>query len=106
MLKTIPFSNVLDYYERKQPDGHWFDRDTLRFFGSRLPSIAYETNAGLLFITSERDFDGQRRYYNVRRQTVDGHIKTVGPFNEYRTRAEALNAIKQLHAQAASEVSQ
>ena len=95
-MKSIPFQEVRDYYERTRPEGHWFDRDTLRFFGSRLPKVAYETNAGLLFISSELDFDRARRYFNVRRQSVDGDIKTAGKFNEYRTRAEALNAIRNL----------
>lgn len=98
-INTIDFSDVRDYYERNQ-NGHWFDAKTLKFFGSRLPKVAYETNAGILFISSELDFSGERRYYNVRRQAVDGDIKTVGRFNEFRTRAEALNAIKELHAAA------
>jgi hypothetical protein len=96
-MKKIDFSEVREYYERTRPEGHWFDAKTLKFFGSRLPSIAYETNAGLLFISSELDFNRERRYYNVRRQEVNGDIKTVGTFNSYRTRAEALNAIKELH---------
>ena len=96
-ITTIDFDDVRDFYHRNQPDGHWFDQKTLKFFGSRLPKVAYETNAGLLFISSELDFNHERRYYNVRRQTVSGKIETVGQFNSYRTRAEALNAIRQLH---------
>jgi hypothetical protein len=60
-MKTIPFSDVREFYQRTHPDGHWFDTATLRFFGSRLPSIAYETTAGVLFISSELDFDRVRR---------------------------------------------
>lgn len=101
-MKTIPFSNVREFYARNRPDGHWFDADTVRFFGSRLPSIAYETNAGVLFISSELDFDRERRYYNVRRQKVNGDIDTIGKFNEYRSRAEALNAIRNLHKRVAA----
>lgn len=97
-IKTIPFSNVVEYYQRMQPNGHWFDADTKRFFGCRLPSTAYETTAGLLFISSELDFDRVRRYYNVRRQKLTGDIETIGQFNAYRTRAEALNAVRNLHA--------
>lgn len=95
-MKTIPFQNVIEFYERARPAGHWFDAKTLRFFGSRLPKVAYLTNAGVLFISSELDFDRVRRYYNVRRQKVNGDIETVGKFNEYRSRAEALNAARQL----------
>ena len=99
-MKTIDFSDVREYYERQRPEGHWFDAGTLKCFGCRLPKIAYETNAGVLFVSSELDFSGERRYYNVRRQSVNGDIKTVGKFNDYRTRAEAINAIKALDREA------
>ena len=95
-MKTIEFSNVREYYERARPEGPWFDAGTLRLFGCRLPKVAYETQAGLLFVSSELDFSGDRRYYNVRRQLVNGDIETVGRFNDYRTRAEAMAAIRNL----------
>lgn len=97
-IKTIPFSNVVEYYQRLRPEGHWFDAGTKRFFGCRLPKAAFETNAGLLFISSELDFNRERRYYNVRRQKLNGDIETIGEFNAYRTRAEAMNAVRNLHA--------
>jgi hypothetical protein len=34
---------------------HFFDKDTMRYFGSRLLPDVYETKFGTLFITSERD---------------------------------------------------
>jgi hypothetical protein len=95
-MKTIDFSDVREYYERNRPAGHWFDAGTLRLFKCRLPKIAYETTRGVLFISSEADYTGERRYYNVRRQLVDGDIVTLGQFNAYRTRAEAFNAVRQL----------
>ena len=94
-MQTIPFSDVVDYYHRQQPDGHWFDAGTKKFFGCRLPKVAYQTGDGLLFITSENNFDGSRRFYTVRRQSVSGDIKTVGEFQQYKTRADALKAIKE-----------
>jgi hypothetical protein len=95
-MKTIPFTEVRDFYQRNQPDGHWFDADTIRFFKTKLPTIAYETNAGILFVTSEQDPSGVRAY-SVRRQLPSGEIKTVGSFHSYRLRATAVNAIKALH---------
>lgn len=94
-MKSIPFSDVLEY-DALLPNSKFFKPETLKFFKSRLPNVAYETNAGVLFITSEADYTGERRYYNVRRQKVTAQIETVGKFNDYRTRAEALNAIKEL----------
>jgi hypothetical protein len=99
-MKTIPFSEVREFYERNQPDGHWFDAGAIRFFKTRLPKVAYETNAGLLFITSEIDPSGNKRY-SVRRQAVSGDINTVGDFHSHATRAAALAAIKRLHTQGA-----
>jgi hypothetical protein len=99
-MNTIPFTEVREFYERNNPDGHWFDAGAIRFFKTRLPKIAYETNAGLLFITSEVNPSGDKRY-SVRRQAVSGDIKTVGEFHLYKTRDAALAEIKRLHAQGA-----
>lgn len=54
---------------------HFFDKDTMRFFGSRVSETVYPTADGTYFVTSERDkpvylssglslgaWDGQRRY--------------------------------------------
>ena len=97
-INTIDFADVRDYYFRQNPNGHWFDTGTLKCFGSRLPKIAYETEAGVLFISSEWNFNKTQRRFTVRQQRVSGDIKSVaGGFQAYRTRAEALAAIKELH---------
>jgi hypothetical protein len=95
-MKSIPFSNVREFYTRNNPDGHWFDSDTMRFFKTKLPTVAYEGDAGVLFVTSEVDPSGVRAY-SVRRQNVDGTIKTVGAFHSYKTSAAAKAAIAELH---------
>jgi hypothetical protein len=103
-ISTIPFDRVRARYHASNPDGHWFDKETLRFFGSKLPATAFDTPAGILFISSELDFDRARRYYNVRQLTDDGDIKTIGRFNDYRTRAEAKAAIVKLSEEASHVV--
>jgi hypothetical protein len=95
-MKTIRFTEVRDFYKRNQPDGHWFDAGSIRFFKTKLPEIAYETNAGILFITSEVDPSGVKAY-SVRRQLPSGEINTVGSFHSYQSRAAAAKAIKALH---------
>jgi hypothetical protein len=87
-MKTIQFHYVAFKYAETQPDGHWFDKETLRFFKSRLPKVAYETDAGRFFITSEADPSGERRY-TVREQLPNGNIETVGPFHVWKTQAIA-----------------
>ena len=95
-MNTIDFQEVRDYYERNC-GGNWFDKGTLRFWGCRLPRVAYETNAGLLFITCEDNFQRTAKLYSIRRQLVTGKIETVGQFQAYRSRAEALSAIREMH---------
>lgn len=74
---------------------HYFDADTMRFFGSRvLPRVF----GGHLFVTSERSgFDpNSPRRYSVREVFPDGSIDTVGEFNEYATAAAATRAADRL----------
>jgi len=96
-MKTIQMSEVKEFYARSNPNGHWFDRDTVRFFKTKLPRVAYEGNAGVLFVTSETDPSGETAY-SVRRQLPNGDIETVGKFHSYKTSADARAAIKSLHA--------
>ncbi len=95
-IETIPFQNVREFYAQMRPDGHWFEPGSMRFFKTKLPKVAYATDAGLLFITSEVNPSGEKRY-SVRRQKVSGDIDTVGAFHFYPTRQAALAAIKSIH---------
>ena len=97
-IPTIPFEKVREFYTRNQPNGHWFSSNTMRLFRTRLPRIAYETNAGVLFVTSEENSSGDRRY-TIRRQLYNGDIVTVGKFHSFPTRSAALTEIKRLHRQ-------
>lgn len=93
-MKTIPFTEVREFYQRMRPEGHWFDKDTLRFFKSKLPASAYELRTGgIYFVTRETNPSGVSAY-SVRRQTVAGDIATVGDFHSYPTAAAARAAIK------------
>ena len=94
-MKTIPFHQVTDFYSRNQPAGHWFDAASCKFFKTVLPDVAYETTAGVLFITRETNPSGLKRF-SVRRQLVSGEIETVGDFHCYTSKAWALKAITQL----------
>lgn len=97
VIHKIPFQNIRTFYAQMRPDGHWFDAATMRFFKTRLPRVAYATNAGILFITSEVNPSGVKRY-SIRRQGVDGDINTVGEFHGYISRQAAEADIKRLHA--------
>lgn len=93
-FKTIPFSEVREFYVRNQPFGHWFAPETMRFFRTKLPEIAYELpGGGIYFVTSEVSPAGEKRY-TVRRQLHNGDIDTVGLFHSHATRAAAVAAIR------------
>lgn len=84
-------------YEAKRAGSHFFDADTMRFFGSRVLPTVY---GGRYFITSEQDHYGnEAKAYTIRIALADGHIDTVGNFQAYATRAQAVSAVKQLVAE-------
>lgn len=75
---------------------HFFDRDTLRFFRSRIGSRTYVGRDGCIyFVTSERQL-GRARRYTVR-VTVDG--RNIGSVPEFQAFANARTA----HAFAAAQ---
>jgi hypothetical protein len=72
----------------KMKGQHFFDKDTMRFFRSRVLPRVYQGPGGIYFITSEKfvsrwsDYEG-KRLYSVRRfnpKTAD--IGTMGDFNK------------------------
>ena len=89
----MPFKSMSDVRRANKDAGyHWFDSSTLGFFGSHVGRTLY---GGRYFISSEQPPYGPRRY-TVREAEPDGGIETVGGFQQYETRAQALAAIKQL----------
>lgn len=95
-IKSIPFSNVREFYASQRPDGHWFDESSMRFFKTRLPRVAYVLDTGgIYFVTRETSPRGISAY-TVRRQMPDGDIDTVGEFHAYPTPAAARAAIRSL----------
>ena len=73
---------------------HFFDRDTMRFFSSRIESGLYKNRC---FITSENNMDGTERFYNVRRFNEDyTNIETIGEFNTIKTIYGAREVAKEI----------
>lgn len=77
----------------RESGSHYFDADTMRFFGSRVLDTVY---GGRFFVTSERTgFDhNSPRAYTVREFMPDGSIETVGEFNAYATSGAAKTAAR------------
>lgn len=70
---------------------HWFDKDTMRFFGTRISNWDVITG---YFITSEQPPHGPRTY-TLRKADFDtGNVSTIGEFGQYKTMAQARGALK------------
>ncbi len=75
--------------------GHnFFSKEALLFFNS----VAYDDLiGGEFFVTSEQDrFVGGPKMFTIRQARADGTIVTVGEFQAYKTKAQALKAAKKL----------
>ncbi len=65
---------------------HFFDPKTMKFWSSKVGSDIFH---GRFFITSERCGDETRRY-TIREAKPNGHIETVGKFQQFDTPYEAM----------------
>jgi hypothetical protein len=75
-----------------QHGSNWFEPSTMRFFKSRILPTIY---AGRFFITSEDSgIAGYYRAYSIRIARDSGEIATVGEFQGYGDRDEAIRALK------------
>jgi hypothetical protein len=80
---------------------HFFDRDSKRFFRSRILEGIHKGSGRLIwFVTSEkRGFDDARRGFTVRVfDTTTGSVDTPGDFNGHSTAAQAHSAARKLAA--------
>lgn len=84
----VSMETIKATYSNLNPEGHWFDKGTMRFFNCRLPSIGYTKGDKYYFISSEKNM-GYNRAYTIRELDRNtGDIETIGSFNEM-TRVEA-----------------
>lgn len=84
-----PFATIAEVEAaNKAHGGHFFDRQTMRFFKSRIESSVL---SGRYFLTSEQP-PGGRRAYTVRRASDTGAVRTVGELGAYATKEQARKA--------------
>lgn len=82
----------------KAAGSHFFDRDTMRLFGSRVPAFAVAGPGGTFFATSERPPHGPRAYTVRQVHLGPGpfRISTVGTFRQYATGKQATLAARRM----------
>ena len=105
MTEQYTYPTFVSMYDLRgavvESGSHFFDRDTLRFFRSRIGSNIY---GGRLFVTSEQSGDDSPRLYTIRmvRQYLDRsmlHMTTVGGFQRFRSYDAAHSAARKLGQQ-------
>ena len=105
MKQFIDSGNFLeDEVRRRAEKGspHFFDKDTMRFFSSRISELMWkDANRNIWFITSEQDkgttqHTGSVRAFTVRKIDESGDILKVGEFQGHSTLGEARRAIKDI----------
>jgi len=93
------FKTITDLKEANREAGlHFFDRDTMRFFKSKVESGMY---AGRYFITSEQGPHGPRKY-TIREARSDAAVIDASNFMQYSdlddARADARELAKEARA--------
>ena len=88
------FNNITEVKKANKEKGqHFFDRNTLAFFGSKVYPDLYTVDDRQFFITSEDYYNGIERAYTIREAMPDGDIETIGEFLQYATKEQAIFAI-------------
>lgn len=80
---------------------HWFDRDSMRFFNSKVHGGGtVDPCGGAVFVSSEQYVDNRdsrnngKRLFSVRRQDAKGNVRTIGEFQGHRTLEAARKAAR------------
>lgn len=77
-MSTVPMRAIIAVYHPGE-GRHWFDDDTMKFFGTKLPQYGYHGPGGTYFVTSEKPPHGTRMY-SVRQLVGPGDLDTIGEF--------------------------
>ena len=88
------FNNITEVKKANKENGqHFFDRNTLAFFGSKVYPDLYTVAGRQFFVTSEDNFNRTEKGYTIREAMPDGDIETIGDFLQYATKEQAIFAI-------------
>jgi hypothetical protein len=88
------FNNITEVKKANKEIGqHFFDRNTLAFFGSKVYPDLYTVAGRQFFVTSEDNFNRTEKGYTIREAMPDGDIETISEFLQYATKEQAIFAI-------------
>lgn len=90
----MEFKTIADVRAANKASGHhWFDRSTMKIFGSRVESGLY---GGKYFISSELDFHGNDRRYTIRIARANGEIADGSDFRQFAFIEDARDEARKL----------
>ncbi len=90
MKSSMTFSQFKKLNQEK--GFHWFEPETMSFFQTELYENTWDNLLGL-FITSEVNPSGEKKF-SVRQANFEtGNVKTIGSFHSYNTLEEAQEAL-------------
>jgi hypothetical protein len=79
---------------------HWFSRESMRFFNTKIESPVFFTDRVSYFVSSEQDPEGVawfgNRRFTIRIVHPDGNVDTWGDFGQFFNVEEARIAILDL----------
>lgn len=85
------FNNITEVKKANKVKGrHFFDKDALAFFGSKVFPELYTVAGRQFFITVEDNFNRTQKFYTIREAMPDGDIETVGEFLGYESKEQAI----------------
>jgi hypothetical protein len=88
------FNTIAEVKKANKAKGqHFFDKDTLAFFGSKVYPELYTVAGRQFFITMEDNFNRTEQGFTIREAMPDGDIETIGEFLQYATKEQAIFAI-------------
>ena len=88
-VTRVTAASIRARYRELNPSGHWFDKDTMRFFKTEMPAHGYlDLDGSVWFITGETNPSNEKRY-TIRRMDLLGDMHTEGGFHRFDTRDEA-----------------
>jgi len=76
---------------------YFFEKGAMDFFNSKIESDPVSGPGGVFFVTSEQQDGRHARLFSVRRfDSASGDVKTVGEFQGFFSRREAMDEAKKV----------
>lgn len=97
---TREIYNLRDFARaHAEAGGHFFDDGAMRFFNSRILWDSWAISGGVIYFVTSEQFDyNSPRLYSLRKGDLwnPRDTDTIGEFQQYETRAQAVYALRKI----------